>query len=422
MDIALMKRNVKIFCLIVIACNLSLLGFARTKHTVPSPEWLGTWATSQQIPEPRNSLDPNDLQDATLRQIIHLSVGGKMLRVHLSNAFGIEPLHLTSVHIAKPLSPAGAKIDPATDKALTFAGRGDVTIPAGAQYISDPIEYPVAALSNLAITIHMETPPLQQTGHPGSRSTSYLAHGDLVSAVDLPNAKTMEHWYWISGVDVNAPAGAAAVVVLGDSITDGHATTTNGNDRWTDVLAERLQASASTRMISVLNQGLGGNRLLLDGLGPNAVSRIDRDILAQPGIKYVIVLEGVNDLGVAWGRPNASHSAHDALVHQMIGAYKQILLRAHEHGIKVFGATILPYGGSFYNRSNAAEEADWRAVNDWIRASGHFDAVIDFAKTMADPAHPDAMLPAYDSGDHLHPGPAGYRAMGGAVPLSLFEK
>jgi lysophospholipase L1-like esterase len=420
MDITLMKRNVKIFCLIVIACNLTLLGFARTKHAAASPEWLGTWATSQQIPEPHNSLDPNDLQDAALRQIIHLSVGGNMLRVHLSNAFGIAPLHLTSVHIAKPLSTSSAKIDPATDKALTFAGSGDVTIPAGAQYISDPIEYPVAALSNLAITIHMETPPLQQTGHPGSRSTSYLAHGDLVSAVDLPGAKTMEHWYWISGVDVNAPARAAAVVVLGDSITDGHATTTNGNDRWTDVLAERMQASPSTRMISVLNQGLGGNRLLLDGLGPNAVSRVDRDILAQPGVKYVIVLEGVNDLGVAGGRRNAPQSVHDALVHQMIGAYQQIVLRAHEHGIKVFGATILPYGGSFYD--HPGEQADWQAVNDWIRAPGHFDAVIDFAKTMADPAHPNALLPAYDSGDHLHPGPVGYRAMGGAVPLSLFEK
>ncbi len=415
-----MKRNVKILCLLFIACSFSLLGFARTKHAAASPEWLGTWATSQQIPEPHNSIDPNDLQDATLRQIIHLSVGGKMLRVHLSNAFGIEPLHITSVHIAQPVSTSSAKIDPATDKALTFGGSNDVTIPAAAEYISDPIEYPVAALSNLAITIHLETPPLQQTGHPGSRSTSYLAHGDLVSAVDLPDAKTMEHWYWISGVDVDAPAGAAAVVVLGDSITDGHATTTNGNDRWTDVLAQRLQASPSTRMISVLNQGLGGNRLLLDGLGPNAVSRIDRDILSQPGVKYVIVLEGVNDLGVAGRRPNAPQSVHDALVHQMIGAYEQIVARAHEHGIKIFGATILPYGGSFYD--HPGEQADWQAVNDWIRAPGHFDAVIDYAKTMADPAHPDALLPAYDSGDHLHPGPAGYRVMGGAVPLSLFGK
>lgn len=418
-----MKRNVKIYCLIVLVFNLSLLGFARAKHTAASsPEWLGTWATSQQIPEPRNSLDPNDLQDATLRQIIHLSVAGKMLRVHLSNAFGIESLHLTSVHIAKPVSTASAKIDPATDKALTFGGSNDVTIPAGAEYISDPIAYPVAALSNLAITFHLETPPLQQTGHPGSRSTSYLAHGDLVSAADMPNAKTVEHWYWISGVDVDAPANAAAIVVLGDSITDGHATTTNGNDRWTDVLAQKLQASPATRMISVLNQGLGGNRLLLDGLGPNALSRVDRDILAQPGVKYLIVLEGVNDLGVQGGRQNAPQSAHDALVHQMIGAYEQIVMRAHQHGIQVIGATILPYGGSFYNRSNAAEEADWVAVNDWIRAPGHFDAVIDCAKTMADPVHPNALLPAYDSGDHLHPGPGGYRAMGDAVPLSLFEK
>ena len=264
---------------------------ASTEH------WIGTWASSQQVPEPANALPVDQLRDATLRQIVHLSVGGSELRVHLSNAFGTAPLQIDSVHIARPLSPASDEIDATTDKALTFAGSSDVIIPAGAEYISDPVEYPVAALSNLAITFHLSEPPAQQTGHPGSRATSYVVHGNLVSAATLPNATKVDHWYQIAGVDVTGPVDALSIVALGDSITDGHATTTNGNDRWTDVLAERLQRAAATNHIGVLNQGIGGNHLLTDGLGPNALARFNRDVLAQTGVRYVIVFEGVNDLG-----------------------------------------------------------------------------------------------------------------------------
>jgi hypothetical protein len=263
-----------------------------------SPQvWIVSWAASQQIPEPHNALPSDDLRDATVRQIFHLSAGGSMLRVHVSNAFGTEALRFTAVHIARPLSPSAAAIDPKTERALTFSGLPDVTVPPGADYVSDPIEYRVAALSDLAVTIHLDTPPTTETGHPGSRATSYVVHGNVVSAANVADAKQVEHWYQISAIDVLAGKGAAAVVVLGDSITDGHGATTNGNDRWTDVLAARLEASRKTRNIGVSNQGIGGNHLLTDGLGPNALARFDRDVLAQAGVRWLIVFEGVNDLG-----------------------------------------------------------------------------------------------------------------------------
>lgn len=384
--------------------------------------WVGSWAASQQLPEPQNSLAVEDLQDATLRQIVHLSVGGPELRVHVSNAFGKAPLHLTAVHVARPAAAGGGAIDPATDKALTFGGAQDVTVPAGAEFISDPVAFPVGPLSDLVVTLHMDAAPASQTGHPGSRATSYVAHGDLVSAANLPDAKKVEHWYQVSGVDVGLPVPGASVVTLGDSITDGHGATTNGNDRWPDVLAKRLQSGPKTRMVGVLNEGIGGNRLLLDGLGPNAVARVDRDVLAPAGVRYLIVLEGVNDLGTLTRDHEVGQAEHDAVVHRILSAYEQIALRAHAHGIKVIGATILPYGGSGYYHPGPANEADRQAINKWIRGSKSFDAVVDFDKVMQDPAHPDQMLPAYDSGDHLHPSAAGYRVMGEAIPLALFER
>src|SRR5215831_9869481 len=229
--------------------------------------WIVSWAAAQQIPEPQNALPAEDLRDATVRQLFHLSAGGSTLRVHLSNAFGSEALHLTAVHIARSLGPASAAIDSASDKALTFSGSGDVTIPPGAEYISDSIEDPVTGLSDIAVTYYVEAAPVTQTGHPGSRATSYVSHGELVGAGDLPLAKRIDHWYQISAIDVLGPKEAASIVVLGDSITDGHGATTNGNDRWTDVLARRLQKSRHTRYIGISNQGIGGNHLLTDGLG-----------------------------------------------------------------------------------------------------------------------------------------------------------
>lgn len=398
---------------------LLLSGFA-SHATDDQAHWVGSWTASQQLPEPANALAPGDLHDATLRQIVHLSLGGAELRVHLSNRFGIAPLHFTAVHIARPVSPASDKIVPGTDQALTFSGEADVTVPAGADYISDALPYPMPALSDLAITLHIAEEPAQQTGHPGSRATSYLVHGDQVSAPELPNARKIEHWYFIAAVDVTANV-PAAVVILGDSITDGHGATVDANNRWPDLLAKRMPADPSTRTIAVLNQGTGGNRLLLDGLGPNALARFDHDVLAQPGIRWLVVLEGINDLGMLTRDGDVPQAAHKAQVHRMNAAYQQILTRAHAHHIEVVGATLLPFVGSLYYHPGPATEADRQAINQWIRAPGHFDAVIDFDRIMRDPEHPERLLPAFDSGDHLHPSPAGYAAMADGVPLSIFS-
>ncbi|AXC12496.1 secreted protein, putative [Acidisarcina polymorpha] len=387
--------------------------------------WVGSWASSQQVPESGNQAPPGDLHDATLRQIVHLSIGGPLIRLRISNAFGTAPLHLTAVHIAHPLSPSTSRIDPASDRVVTFNQRTDVLIPMGAEYLSDSIAYPVLPLIDLAITMQIESAPGQETGHPGSRATSYLAAGLPASAVELPTAHTADHWFFLSGVDVSATHESASIVVLGDSITDGHGATTNGNDRWTDDLSARLQQPAATNpatnRIAVLNQGIGGNRLLADGLGPNALARFDRDVLAQTGAHYLIILEGINDLGTLTRTGDATEGQHENLVREMIGAYEQMILRAHAHGIKVLGGTIMPFSGSAYYHPGPANERDRQMVNAWIRAAGHFDAVIDFDKIMADPGHSDRLRSDYDSGDHLHPSPAGYRAMADAVPLDLFQ-
>ncbi len=411
------RRSAVILGLVLMAgCALAQRGAAKGEA------WVTSWGASQQIPEPANALPLDDLRDATVRQIVHLSLGGEALRVHLSNAFGTSALRFTSVHIAHPLSPAGAGIDPASDRALTFAGKPEVTIPPGAEYVSDPIAMAVAPLSDVAVTFHLDAPPARETGHPGSRATSYYVHGDRVSAAELSDAKKVDHWYQLTEIDVRAGAKAAVVVALGDSITDGHAATTNGNDRWTDVLAARLQAQRKTRTVGVSNQGIGGNHLLTDGLGPNVLARFDRDVLAPAGARWVIVFEGVNDLGGLARTGEVPAEDHAALVERVIAAYEQIVERAHENGLRVYGATITPYTGSDYYHPGPMSERDRLAVNEWIRAEGHFDAVIDFDAAVRDPAHPDRLLPAFDCGDHLHPSPAGYKVLGEAVPLGLFAR
>jgi len=387
---------------------------------VPPLSWVSTWGASQQIPEPQNALPPEDLTDATVRQIFHLSLGGPALRVHVSNGFGIEALHISAVHIARPLSTSSQAIDPASDRPLTFAGNQHADIPPGAELISDPIDYPVAPLSDLAVSFHIQAPPSRETGHPGSRATTYYVHGDLVSASTFIEPKHVDHWFQITEIDVQAPPNSGTVVALGDSITDGHGATTNGNDRWTDVLASRLQASPATRNIGVSNQGIGGNHLLTDGLGPNALARFDRDVLAPAGVRWLILFEGVNDLGGLARNGEVPPADHAALVQRVIAAYQQIIARAHAHGLHVFGATITPYVGSAYYHPGPLSEADRQAVNKWIRTPGNFDAVIDFDSIVRDPQRPDQLLPAYDCGDHLHPSPAGYKAMANAIPLGLF--
>jgi lysophospholipase L1-like esterase len=390
-------------------------------HSAVTPNWVSSWGTSQQIPEPHNALPPEDLTDATLRQIVHLSIGGPAIRVHLSNAFGTEALHISSTHIARPLSTSSPSIDPVSDRPLTFAGNPQADIPPGAELISDPIDYPVAPLSDLAVTFHLQSSPARETGHPGSRATSYYVHGDLVSAPTFTEPKHIDHWYQLTEIDVQGAPTAATIIALGDSITDGHGATTNGNDRWTDVLAARLQSSPATRNIGVSNQGIGGNHLLIDGLGPSALARFDRDVLAPSGVRWLIVFEGVNDLGGLARDGEVSPVEHAAFVQRVIAAYQQIITRAHAHGLRVYGATITPYVGSSYYHPGPLSEADRQSVNKWIRTPGNFDAVVDFDTVIRDPQHPDQLLPAFDCGDHLHPSPAGFKAMADSIPLSLFS-
>ena len=396
-----------------------MCSFGLRLATAQAGHWVGTWASAQQLPEPSNSLAPNDLRDATLREVVHVSLGGEMVRVRLSNAFGSKPLHLLAVHIARTKLMAGS-IDIMTDSALKFGGEPDVTVPAGAEYISDPIPFPVAALSDLVVTLRFGEPPAQETAHASANATSFLVHGERVSAERLPGARRIGQWYQISGVDVLAPAQAAAIVALGDSITDGDRSTQDGNNRWPDLLARRLHTDSRLSQTGVLNQGINGNGLLLDYIGPNALARFDRDVLAQPGVRWLIVLEGVNDLGTLTRDREVSASEHEAFVHRILSAYRQIAARAHAHGIRVIGATILPYVGSDYYHPGPASEADRQAINQWIRSSKDFDGVVDFDKLTRDPAHTDHLLSAFDSGDHLHPSPAGYKAMGEAIPLTLF--
>jgi lysophospholipase L1-like esterase len=369
--------------------------------------WVGTWAASPQLTEPANMPPEPGLADATLRQVVHVSLGGTRLRVRFSNAFGAKPLTILAAHLAA--SAGGSAIKPESDKPLTFGGRPSVTIPTGAPMISDLIEFDLPPLSDLTVTVRVKDPTNAVTGHPGARCTSYLQAGDAVTEPDLPRAARTPHWYYLTGVDVDADdPGAAAVAVLGDSITDGRGSPTDGNGRWTDHLARRLLAGGgAARRVGVLNHGLGGNRVLNDGLGPNALARLDRDVLAQPGVRWLIVLEGINDLGT-----------RSATARDLIGAYEQIIRRAHARDIKVFGATLTPCEGSPYFTPEL--EAARQEVNAWVRESGRFDAVIDLDTATRDPQRPSRLSAAADGGDHLHPGGQGYKIMAKSVDLKLF--
>jgi lysophospholipase L1-like esterase len=375
--------------------------------------WTASWATSQLALDDKTGLDPAQIAGATVRQIVRLSVGGDRVRLRLSNAFGTAPLSVTSVHLALAVAPGRAAIEPSSDRTVRFDGRESAIIPAGAEYTSDPVALKVPARGDVAISIRYDAPAVQ-TGHPGSRTTSFLLAGDHVGDADLPGAVAVDRWFQIAAIEAQGAMPKPVVAVIGDSITDGRGSTTNGNDRWTDALANRLKGRAG-----VLNFGIGGNRMLNDGLGPNVLARFDRDVLGAGGVKTLILFEAVNDLGTFGREASVSAAGYRALADRIVGAYRQIVLRAHRHGIKVIGATITPYGGSGNYHATAAREAARQAINDWIRTKGNFDAMVDFDALVRDPVRPDRLQAAYDCGDHLHLSPAGYRAMGEAVPLAL---
>ncbi len=394
-----------------------VLVFIVSLHALPAAgRWTGAWVSAQQVTEPANLPPAPGLAQATLRQVIQPSLGGTRLRVTFSNLFGRTPLAITVAHVA--VAGSDGAIEAGSDHALAFHGNAGVTIQPGASMISDPVDFAVAAERNLAITAAFAAVPTEVTGHPGSRTTSFLQAGDAVAAVAMPQGVRADHWYVLSAVDVWTDGPSSAIVVLGDSITDGRGSTTNHNDRWPNRLAQRLHANPPTAQVAVLNQGIGGNRLLRDGLGPHALARFDRDVLASPGVRWLIVLEGINDLG-SLGGPHA-RSGPVPTAADIIAALEQIAVRAHSHGLKVFAGTIMPYEGASY--FSAEGEASRQSVNAWIRTSGAFDAVIDFDRVARDPAHPTRLAAAVDGGDHLHPSASGYEIMAAAVDLDLFTR
>jgi lysophospholipase L1-like esterase len=397
-----------------------LMGFglttpAQTTASAPPQHWVGTWATSPFGGDPWHVVPT--LVDSTLREIVHTSIPGKALRVRFTNEFGTEPLRIGAANIA--LSAGESAIQPDSLHTLTFGGQPSIVIPAGAEALSDPVEMATPAFANLAISLYL---PLQQIStvsvHSSAQQINYIQAGsNVVSAPTLADATTAASWYFVKGVDVEPVAPhAAAVVAYGDSITDGAYATDNENHRWPDYLAVRLHNDPATAHLSVLNEGIGGNCVLITCVGPNALARFDRDVLSQSGVKYVIVLESINDIGALHetNRPNYKLTAED-----LEQGLRQIVARAHEHGIKVFGATLTPYKGAGYFTEQGEQIRE--AVNDWIRSGGVFDGVIDFDKATRDPANPLVYAPAYDSGDHLHPKDAGYAAMANSINLSLFR-
>lgn len=388
------------------------LSLARANATSPQDHWVGTWGTA---PYASANTDGSwGATDTTLRQIVHVSLGGSRIRVVLSNEFGLDPLTIGAAHAA--LSAGGGEISLASANALTFGGKSSITIPPGALTVSDPADLKLPALSDLAVSIFLPAQPMRQrTFHSFAAQTNYMTAGNVVGAKTLEDAKKSTQWSFLTAVDVLADANDAAIVTLGDSITDGALSTFDTNSRWPDVLARRLQADKSTAGLGVINEGIGGNRVLTDGAGPSALARFNRDVLSQAGVKYLIIMESINDIGNATS-PIAPKDPVTA--GGLITGLQQLVERAHMHGIKVFGATLTPYVGAKYQSPEG--ERMRTAVNDWIRSDKSLDGVIDFDMVTRDPADPSVFSKVADSGDHLHPADAGYKVMGESIDLKLF--
>ena len=407
--------------------------------------WVGTWTTAQvgrpqnpppppppgpiaspvpgqppiPVPPPQPAIPLPFMQfnNQTLRQIVHISIGGSRARIALSNTFGTAPLTIAAAEVA--LRDKDAAIVPQSARVLNFSGRPTITIPAGAMVYSDPVDLNVPQLGDLAIDLYLPgdtNTPSPLTMHVGALQTSYVSQtGNHVGETSLPVVATTQSWFLLSRVEVMAPESVGAVVTFGDSITEGARSTADTNSRWPDVLARRLLAQPGNVKPAVLNAGIGGNRVLTDALynsGVNSLARFERDAVDQVGVTYVIVLEAINDIGN--GRQNPTPTAED-----LIAGHKQLIEMAHTRGLKIYGATVTPFEAANYFTKEG--EAKREALNQWIRTSKAYDGVVDFDLATRDPANPTRLLPLYDSGDHLHPNDAGYKAMGEAIDLALFK-
>ena len=392
---------------------LCVLTLPAATLAAPPDHWVGTWAAS---PVSANNTDGKyGAADTTYREIVHTSLGGSKVRVVLTNEFGTDPLTVTAARVA--LSAGGGDITPTADRELTFGGRPSIIIPPGALALSDPADLKLPTGADLAISLFIPAQAMQHISlHTFANQTSFAAPGNVATAVTLTDPAKIINWPFLKGINVLAGGNSAAIVAFGDSITDGAHSTLSANTRWPDVLARRLQADKKTSDLAVLNEGIGGNRVLHDVAGPSALARFDRDVLAQAGVKYLIILESINDIG------HATRSTPDDIVSadDLIQGLAQLAERAHQHGIKVYGATLTPYKGAGY--AYPPGEAMRQAINHWIKTTNQLDGFIDFDKATQDPANPEAFAPANDSGDHLHPSDAGYKAMGDSIDLKLFTK
>jgi len=390
---------------------LSLAGAAWSAQ--PQPGWVGTWAASAMQAQTTPAMKA--FTGTTLREIVRISAGGAKVRIRFTNEFGTDQLLIADAHVA--LSAGGTATQDGTDHKVTFGGEESVRIAPGAAFYSDPVELAVPALADVAISFYVPNQVIHsETYHALGLQTNYVATGDVAGAATLSDAGKLNSWYFISGVDVPAEKDSRAIVTLGDSITDGARSTPDTNRRWPNVLAEQLQKTPGFEHVSVLNEGISGNRVLNEGAGPSALSRLDRDVLAQNGVKYLIVLESINDIGRTL---HLTAPEDDITAGQLENVLGQIADAAHAHGIKIYAATLTPYAGAGYAGDKGEQMRS--AVNNWMRTSGVFDATIDFEKIVGNGQVPPQFNPAYDSGDHLHPGDAGYKAMGEGIDLKLFK-
>jgi lysophospholipase L1-like esterase len=424
-----MKRiKLKLAAVIFAAAILSLNASAGEKNV--SGHWVSAWSTAVHAPLPFPGLPPAPIfENQTIRMVVRPTIGGQRLRIRLSNAFGTSAVTIGSAHIA--LVESGAKISPESDHALTFAGEASVKVPPGAPVLSDPVDLKVSPFAEVAVSLFLPVKTPASSTHFWAQHETYISEpGDLSAKAEIANPTVSMSWYWLADVEVWSVNEAAAIVTLGDSITDGVGAKQGEYSDWPDQLAKRLSAESGSGFMAVVNEGIGGNRILYDGAGISALARFDRDVLAQPGITALIVLEGINDIGWPNMKPPVTKDgpafkespfvAEAVTAKDLIMGLQQIADRAHEHGIRAFGATLTPFEGADYFSKEG--ETTRQEVNQWIRTSGTFDGVFDFDAAVRDPNHPSQFREGYHSGDHLHPSAAGYKAMANVIDISLLRK